>query len=81
MHRAVSSTNTRLFNDPLVGQSEQGSPAQHSDSATHAIDQPPPPAKPPTRRIACLTEISLGSLIAGALGTSALLWLAILAVL
>lgn len=81
MHRAVSSTNTRLFNDPLVGRSEQGSPAQHSDSATHAIDRPPPATKPPTRRITCLTEISVGSLLAGALGISVLLWLAILAVL
>ena len=40
-----------------------------------------PAAKAPARRITCLTEMSEGSLVAGALGMSALLWLAILAVL
>jgi len=34
-----------------------------------------------TRRIACLTELSAGLLIAGAVGVSAALWLAIVAVI
>lgn len=35
----------------------------------------------PENRVPCLTEIGLGGLIAGGLGLSAVLWLAILAVL
>lgn len=81
MRRAVFSTNTQLSNDPHVGRSVQGSRAEHSGSATHAIDRPPTMAKAPARRITCLTEMSVGSLLAGALGISVVLWLAIFAVL
>jgi hypothetical protein len=38
-------------------------------------------SKIPARQIACLTEMSAGVLVACAAGVSALLWLAILAVL
>ncbi len=39
------------------------------------------PAEAPARRARCLTELSASLLIAGAMGVSAILWLAILAVM
>ena len=38
-------------------------------------------AEAPARRTSCLTEVSTSLLIAGALGVSTILWLAILAVI